>query len=127
MQVYYTVHVLGADKRRRAEYVQSGMPTFCCPDMAREWGDLFGFGVKGSPRYSDNRIYLYTRHTFTSGSSVYGVTPVAYCPFCGARIETSDVSDPRGDWSRSDSGAGGKPAVGPQQAEDRSGGAADDI
>ena len=68
-------------------YEQATPVKWCCADMAREWGQLVGFGVKGHPRTTDHGVNVFTLHPQTAGSVIPGITPIAFCPWCGEAIE----------------------------------------
>jgi hypothetical protein len=64
-------------------------PVFCCQAMRQEWGALIGFGPKGASTCSRPGVYLYTTHHLYGGTeSIYGITPIRYCPFCGEMIDS---------------------------------------
>jgi hypothetical protein len=93
VKVFYQVFLVGPHTNYRLEYGLAGQPAACCPGMAREWGKLVGFGAPGSVRSPYPTIYLYTTHLFSTGTPVGGITPIAYCCWCGRRIKLREQPD----------------------------------
>jgi len=72
-------------------YEQVGDVRFCCEAMRERWGLLIGFGALGHRRSTDRAVNLYSVVTQANGTSLLGMTPVDFCPFCGEPIETCRV------------------------------------
>jgi hypothetical protein len=61
---------------------------FCCAGMARQWGKLFGFGVKDATASTSRNVNLFVDRPQANGRSILEVVPIQHCPFCGETIET---------------------------------------
>jgi hypothetical protein len=62
--------------------------TFCCAGMARQWGKLFGFGVKDAPASTSREVNLFIDQPQVNDRSILELVPIQHCPFCGEGIET---------------------------------------
>jgi hypothetical protein len=64
---------------------RQGSVTFCCASMARWWGVLVGFGVRGCPS-TGRTVNLYLDRPQTNGKTAVEVVPVDFCPWCGEAV-----------------------------------------
>jgi hypothetical protein len=62
--------------------------TFCCVGMARQWGNLLGFGVRGFPASTSRNVNLFVDRPQVNGRSILELVPIQHCLFCGEAIET---------------------------------------
>jgi hypothetical protein len=59
--------------------------------MNHSWGRLIGFGVKDCPRSGNREVNAWTRIPQAKGGYVWGVTEIAYSPWCGEAVEVYRV------------------------------------
>lgn len=70
-----------------AVYEQTKPPAFCCEAMARQWGQLIGFGLKGYCRSTSREVNLYSMLEQVGHEPVCILTEICFCPFCGEPVE----------------------------------------
>jgi hypothetical protein len=61
---------------------------FCCAGMSRQWGKLFGFGVKDVPASTSRQVNLYVDRPQVNDGTILELVPIRHCPFCGEAVET---------------------------------------
>jgi hypothetical protein len=74
-------------RRSLTAYEQTGV-AFCCPVMERQWGKLFGFGVKGFPASTSRNVNLFVDRQQANDRRILELVPIQHCPFCGEAVET---------------------------------------
>ena len=84
MKVFYRVRCA---RRAAVTTYEASRVVFCCADMRRQWDRLIGFGVRGCARSTSRDVSLFTAITQTNGKTVLEVTPIIFCPWCGAAVE----------------------------------------
>ena len=72
-------------------FEQAGPAKWCCADMARRWGALVAFGVRGQQRTTNREVNLQTPLPQANGKVLAGVTAIQFCPWCGEAVEVCRV------------------------------------
>jgi hypothetical protein len=67
---------------------RQGPVRWCCASMARWWGLVVGFGVKGCAAVTSRTVNLYLAQPQVGGKTAVEVVPVDFCPWCGEVVET---------------------------------------
>jgi hypothetical protein len=56
--------------------------------MCQLWGELFGFGMPGHRVTTSRDVSLWVKIPQARGGTVWALTPIRFCPFCGEVVET---------------------------------------
>jgi len=97
---------------------QVDAPALSCEGMARQWVRLIGFGVPGW-RTTSRTVNLCVPVPQANGGTVLAVTPIDYCPWCAAPVETvgakwTEAASGRGSMANSAQAVLGKPILPPR-------------
>lgn len=61
--------------------------SFCCAEMARQWGKLFGFGARDILACPSRDVNLFIDRPQANGRTILELMPIQHGPFCGEAIE----------------------------------------
>ena len=99
MKVHFSYRLAGPDGRcRLIDHDVVGSLIYCCTTLAMWWDVLVDIGIAGYPRAENMRACLRTTHVAVDGDKAIGVTPIDYCPWCGARFELIPVVNKEADY-----------------------------
>lgn len=68
-------------------YECAAPPIHCCETMAYHWNGTVTLGVVGHVPVPENLgVVIATAYHWADGETLTAVTPLSFCPFCGAAI-----------------------------------------
>jgi hypothetical protein len=64
-----------------------GQPLYCCEAIAAHWDGTITLGVVGHVPVPENLgVVIATAYHWADGETLTAVTPLSFCPFCGAAV-----------------------------------------
>lgn len=86
MRVSARYHLHGPNGLLKS-YECVGQPLYCCEALASHWNGIITLGVVGHIPVPENLgVVIATAYHWADGETLTAVTPLSFCPFCGAVI-----------------------------------------